>query len=82
MCTFNVTVDEQKISKMSSFCSREEFARLLQIYVDRFVDAFVMEESLSPSPLMESQYTYSETVDLETAREMLHKTIREVYAEP
>ena len=81
MCTFNVTIDEQKISKMSSFCSREEFGRLLQIYVDKFVDAFVMEDSLSPSPLMESQCTYSETMDLEEARMALHEMVHEVYSQ-
>jgi len=29
-----------------------------------------------------SQMAAEDTVDLETAREMLHQTIREVYAEP
>ena len=41
MFTFNITVDEQAISKMSPSISRESFGLLLQRYVDEFVENFV-----------------------------------------
>ena len=41
MCTFNITVDEQIISRMSPAISREAFGLLLQRYVDEFVEKFV-----------------------------------------
>ena len=55
MCTYNITVDEQAISKMSPTISREAFGLLLQRYVDEFVENFV-----NVSPDFPSTHTYDE----------------------
>ena len=55
MCTFNITVDEQTISKMSPSISHEAFGILLQRYVDEFVENFV-----NVSLELPSTYTYEE----------------------
>lgn len=49
MCTFNITVSEQTISKIRPSISREAFGLLLQQYVDAFVDTLTT-QTLTVSP--------------------------------
>ena len=55
MCTFNITVDEQAISKMSPAISREAFGLLLQRYVDEFVEKFVTDPVIPPCSYTEDE---------------------------
>lgn len=55
MCTFNITVDEQAISKISPSISREAFGLLLQRYVDEFVEKFLTEPVLLPCSYTEDE---------------------------
>ena len=48
MCTYNITVDEQVIAKISPSVSREDFGALLQLFVDEFVDSLVSTHGLPP----------------------------------
>ena len=55
MCTFNITVDEQIISRMSPAISREAFGLLLQRYVDEFVKHFVTDPVIPPCSYTEDE---------------------------
>lgn len=59
MCTFNITVDERAISKMSPTISREAFGLILQRYVDEFVENFV-----NVSPELPCTYTHEEMMEI------------------
>lgn len=67
MCTVNIKVDDALVRKINpGLSSRESINKWLQGQVNAMIEEMAAED----------------TVDLETAREMLHQTIREVYAEP
>ena len=67
MCTVSIKVDDALVRSINpGLNSRESINKWLQGQVNAMIEEMVAEE----------------TVDLETAREMLHQTIREVYAEP
>lgn len=67
MCTVNIKVDDALVRRINpGLSSRESINKWLQGQVDAMIEEMAAED----------------TVDLETAREMLHQTIREVYAEP
>ena len=67
MCTVNITVDDALVRRINpGLSSRESINKWLQGQVNAMIEEMAAED----------------TVDLETAREMLHQTIREVYAEP
>ncbi len=67
MCTVNIKVDDVLVRRINpGLSSRESINKWLQGQVDAMIEEMAAED----------------TVDLETAREMLHQTIREVYAEP
>lgn len=67
MCTVNIKVDDVLVRKINpGLSSRESINKWLQGQVNAMIEEMAAED----------------TVDLETAREMLHQTIREVYAEP
>ncbi len=67
MCTVNIKVDDVLVRRINpGLSSRESINKWLQGQVNAMIEEMAAED----------------TVDLETAREMLHQTIREVYAEP
>jgi len=67
MCTVNIKVDDALVRRINpGLSSRESINKWLQGQVNAMIEEMAVED----------------TVDLETAREMLHQTIREVYAEP
>ena len=67
MCTVNIKVDDVLVRRINpGLSSRESINKWLQGLVNAMIEEMAAED----------------TVDLETAREMLHQTIREVYAEP
>ncbi len=67
MCTVNIKVDDALVRRINpGLSSRESINKWLQEQVNAMIEEMAAED----------------TVDLETAREMLHQTIREVYAEP
>ena len=67
MCTVNIKVDDTLVRRINpGLSSRESINKWLQGLVNAMIEEMAAED----------------TVDLETAREMLHQTIREVYAEP
>ena len=67
MCTVNIKVDDALVRRINpGLSSRESINKWLQGQVNAMIAEMAAED----------------TVDLETAREMLHQTIREVYAEP
>ena len=67
MCTVNIKVDDVLVRRINPGLScRESINKWLQGLVNAMIEEMAAED----------------TVDLETAREMLHQTIREVYAEP
>jgi serine protease inhibitor len=67
MCTVNIKVDDALVRRINpGLSSRESINKWLQGQVNAMIEEMAAED----------------TVDLETAREMLHQTIREVYAEP
>ena len=67
MCTVNIKVDDALVRRINpGLSSRESINKWLQGQVNAMIEERAAED----------------TVDLETAREMLHQTIREVYAEP
>ena len=67
MCTVNIKVDDALVRRINpGLSSRESINKWLQGQVDAMIEEMAADD----------------TVDLETAREMLHQTIREVYAEP
>ena len=66
MCTVNIKVDDVLVRRINpGLSSRESINKWLQGQVNAMIEEMAAED----------------TVDLETAREMLHQTIREVYAE-
>ena len=66
MCTVNIKVDDALVCRINpGLSSRESINKWLQEQVNAMIEEMAAED----------------TVDLETAREMLHQTIREVYAE-
>ncbi len=67
MCTVNIKVDDVLVRRINpGLSSRESINKWLQGQVNAMIEEMAADD----------------TVDLETAREMLHQTIREVYAEP
>ncbi|MBP5771104.1 MAG: hypothetical protein J6W75_07050 [Bacteroidaceae bacterium] len=82
MCTYHITVDEQKLSKMSPAYSREEFGRILQCYVDEFVDAITGDKDLSDFSVCPTipVFSYDDTLDLEDARLALHEMVDYEYS--
>ena len=67
MCTVNIKVDDALVRRINpGLSSRESINKWLQGQVNAMIEEMAAED----------------TVDLETAREMLHQTIREVYSEP
>lgn len=67
MCMVNIKVDDALVRRINpGLSSRESINKWLQGQVNAMIEEMAAED----------------TVDLETAREMLHQTIREVYAEP
>ena len=67
MCTVNIKVDDALVRRINpGLSSRESINKWLQGQVNAMIAEMAAED----------------TVDLETAREMLHQTSREVYAEP
>lgn len=67
MYTVNIKVDDVLVRRINpGLSSRESINKWLQGQVNAMIEEMAAED----------------TVDLETAREMLHQTIREVYAEP
>ena len=67
MCTVNIKVDDALVRRINpGLSSRESINKWLQGQVNAMIEEMAAED----------------TVELETAREMLHQTIREVYAEP
>ena len=67
MCTVNIKVDDALVRSINpGLNSRESISKWLQGQVNAMIEEMAAEE----------------TVDFETARELLHQTIREVYAEP
>lgn len=67
MCTVNIKVDDALVRRINpGLSSRESINKWLQGQVNAMIEEMAAED----------------TVDLETAREVLHQTIREVYAEP
>lgn len=67
MCTVNIKVDDVLVRRINpGLSSRESINKWLQGQVNAMIEEMEAED----------------IVDLETAREMLHQTIREVYAEP
>ena len=66
MCTVNIKVDDVLVRRINpGLSSRESINKWLQGQVNAMIE----------------EMAAVDTVDLETAREMLHQTIREVYAE-
>ena len=67
MCTVNIKVDDALVRRINpGLSSRESINKWLQGQVNAMIEEMAAED----------------TVDLETAREMLDQTIREVYSEP
>lgn len=66
MCTVSIKVDDTILRSINpGLNSRERISKWLQGQVNAMIEEMVAED----------------TVDLETARAMLHKTVSEVYAE-
>ena len=55
MCTYNITVDEQAIARMSPSVTKETFGPLLQRFVDDFVDLLVCNQAPSPCSYTEEE---------------------------
>lgn len=72
MCTVSVKIDEAVLRDvLPELDSKAAISRWVQLLIDQHIDALTKEYDAD-----------DEVIDLETARAMLHKTIREEYARP
>ena len=69
MCTVTINIDEARMRQIDpSLTSRESIGKWLQNRVDLMIEEIVAKEV--------------ETMDLETARTLLHQMVKEVYSRP
>ena len=69
MCTVTINIDEATMRQIDpSLTSRESIGKWLQNRVDLMIEEIVAKEV--------------ETMDLETARTLLHQMVKEVYSRP
>jgi hypothetical protein len=96
MCTVNIKVNEAVLRDvLPELDSTAAINRWAQLIIDQHIDALAKEHALQNDLAPEELYGLTaddlnkvyaaddeETIDLETARAMLHKTIQEEYARP
>lgn len=96
MCTVNIKVDEASLRNvLPELDSTAAIGRWAQILIDQHIEALTKEYALRQERTPEDLYGLvaddlnvlgeaddTETMTLEEARAMLHKTVREEYARP
>lgn len=88
MCTVSIKVDENVIREvLPELDNTAAISRWAQMLVDQYIAD--MKQGIAPEELYNGlkpgfidELDDDETMDLETARAMLHQTIREEYARP
>ena len=69
MCTVTINIDEATMQRINpNLTTRESIGKWLQHRVDLMIEEIVAKEA--------------ETMDLETARTLLHQMVKEVYSRP
>ena len=86
MCTVSINIDEAMVRQINpGLTSRENIGNWLQHQVDLMVEELALEKTLEGMYFPWDQDVVEdddETMDVETARKMIHETIRKEYARP